>query len=161
MSNINYVSNVWGRCANVHMKQLGSHYKRCEITDAESICSLQAKVQCSQITPARQTRFVQQMCSDAKGCSRRSFTIPKSLRLRDLMPPLRTSQYLRLRDLMLPSGRLYSVQGHKQLIPRKGIDFLKASLSFSGSHPLTTVMNLKTFGKKVFQQLKESIPTIP
>ena len=87
--------------------------------------------------------------------------VSQYLRLRDLMPPLRTSQYLRLRDLMLPSGRLYSVQGHKQLIPRKGIDFLKTSLSFSGSHPLTTVMNLKTFGKKVFQQLKESIPTIP
>ena len=73
MSHMNYVSNAWDGCACVHMKQLYSLHKRA-VKKLMPIFEfrLQTKVLCSQTTPFRQTTIAQQMCSNAKGCSRQS-----------------------------------------------------------------------------------------
>ena len=140
MSHMNYVSNAWDGCAGVHMKQLYSLHKRA-VKFLMPIPNLDYKQKCCALktTPFRQTTIAQQMCSNAKGCSRQS------------------PEYLK--DLMIPSERLH-VHGNKQLLPRTRIDIFKTSFSFSGSlawnslaHHLRYPMELKTFKRKAFQTL--------
>ena len=107
---------------------------RCKITDAESNYSLEAKVQCSQITSVRQTLFVQRMC-------RRLVTAKFH----------NTSEI----ECFPQDALITSVDGYKQLLPRTRIAIFKTSLLFSGSfawsnlyHPLRTPMKIKHSARK-------------
>ena len=61
------------------MKQLYSLQKRAIkfLMPVPNNYGTQTKVLCSQTTPSRQTSITQQMCFNAKGCSRQSPTIPE------------------------------------------------------------------------------------
>ena len=92
---------------------------------------------CSQTTPFRQTTIAQQMCSNAKGCSRQSPAVSE-----------------RSHD------SIWTSSWNKQLLPRTRIDIFQTSFSFSGSlawnslaHHLRYPMELKTFKRKAFQAL--------
>ena len=73
MSHTNHVSNAWDRCAGVHMKQLYSLHKRA-VEFLMPIPNLDYKQKCCalKLLPCRQTTIAQQMCSNARGCSRQS-----------------------------------------------------------------------------------------
>ena len=138
MSHVNYVSNVWDGCANVHMKQLGSLYKRT-----------------IKLLMPNPTRAYKQKCSALKLLRLDKHRLFNNCVL--------MQKVVHGRDQMLPSGHLNSVHGYKQLLPRTRIDIFKTNLSFSGSlafnlsHHLRTPMKLKTFRKKIFQQFLNSL----
>ena len=73
MSHMNYVSNAWDGCAGVHMKQLYSLHKRA-VKFLMPIPNLDYKQKCCalKLLPLDKTTIAQQMCSNAKGCSRQS-----------------------------------------------------------------------------------------
>ena len=130
-------------CQCSHEANRLSLQTRCKITDAESNYSLEAKVQCSQITSVKQTLFVQRKC-------RRLVTAKFH----------NTSEI----ECFPQDALITSVDGYKQLLPRTRIAIFKTSLLFSGSfawsnlyHPLRTPMKIKTFSKKVFQQFLYSL----
>ena len=129
MSHINYVSNAWYGCACVHMKQLHALHKR----------AIQF------LMPSPNMDYNQKCCA---------LKLDKQLLLNKcvLMQKVvhgKAPQYLK--DLMIPSERLY-VHGNKQLLPGTRTDTLfKTSLSFSGSlawntlpHHLRCPMEAKT-----------------
>ena len=97
---------------------------------------LQTKVLCSQTTPSRQTTtcIAQQMCSNAKGCSRQSPTVPERS----------------------PSERLH-VHWNKQLLPRTRIDLFKTILFFSGSLAWNSLSHHLRYPRELKNIQKESI----
>ena len=111
MSHMNYVSNAWGGCAGVHMKQLYSLHKRA-VKFLIPIPNLDYK----------------QKCCALKLLPLDKQLLPNKCVLMQKVVHGKAPQYLK--DLMIPSERLH---GNKQLLPRTRIESLKRSFSFSGS----------------------------
>ena len=111
MSHMNYVSNAWGGCAGVHMKQLYSLYKRA-VKFLIPIPNLDYK----------------QKCCALKLLPLDKQLLPNKCVLMQKVVHGKAPQYLK--DLMIPSERLH---GNKQLLPRTRIESLKRSFSFSVS----------------------------